>query len=79
MFAEDILGNHEPPFPRHTKQYRNLFKMEQAIQAERVGGFRDYIHDVKNGSFPGPEHIVKAPQGLIEQFLSELETRSDRK
>jgi 3-methyl-2-oxobutanoate hydroxymethyltransferase len=79
MFAEDILGNHEPPFPRHTKQYRNLFKMEQAIQAERVGGFRDYIHDVKNGSFPGSEHIVKAPQGLIEQFLSELETRSDRK
>jgi 3-methyl-2-oxobutanoate hydroxymethyltransferase len=79
MFAEDILGNYEPPFPRHTKQYRNLFKMEQAIQAERVGGFRDYIHDVKNGSFPGSEHIVKAPQGLIEQFLSELETRSDRK
>jgi 3-methyl-2-oxobutanoate hydroxymethyltransferase len=69
MFAEDILGNHAPPYPRHTKQYRNLFKMEQAIQEERVGGFRDYIADVKSGRFPGTEHIVKAPDGLIDQFL----------
>lgn len=73
MFAEDILGNHAPPFPRHTKQYRNLFKMEQAIQVERVEGFRDFINDVKSGAFPGPEHVVKAPEGLIEQFLTKLE------
>ena len=70
MFAEDILGNHAPPFPRHTKQYRDLFKLEQALQMERVGGFRDYIADVKNGGFPGPEHVVKAPDGLIDQFLA---------
>ena len=73
MFAEDILGNHAPPYPRHTKQYRNLFKMEQAIQVERVEGFRDYINDVKSGGFPGPEHVVKAPQGLMEQFLARLD------
>ena len=73
MFAEDILGNHAPPFPRHTKQYRNLFKMEQAMQVERVEGFRDYINDVKSSGFPGPEHVVKAPQGLMEQFLARLD------
>jgi 3-methyl-2-oxobutanoate hydroxymethyltransferase len=73
MFAEDILGNHAPPFPRHTKQYRNLFKMEQAMQVERVEGFRDYIKDVKSGGFPGPEHVVKAPEGLIEEFLARLD------
>lgn len=73
MFAEDILGNHAPPFPRHTKQYRNLYKMEQAIQAERVAGFRDYIDDVKTGAFPGPEHVIKAPEGLIDQFLAKLD------
>lgn len=73
MFAEDILGNHAPPFPRHTKQYRNLFKLEQALQEERIGGFRDYIEDVKNGMFPGPEHIVKAPEGLIDQFLASVD------
>lgn len=75
MFAEDILGNHAPPFPRHTKQYRNLYKMEQEIQAERVEGFRDYIKDVKSGAFPGPEHTVKAPQGLIESFLSKIDVK----
>lgn len=72
MFAEDILGNHAPPYPRHTKQYRNLFKMEEAIQAERVGGFRDFIKDVQSGSFPGPEHTVKAPEGLIDRFLEAI-------
>lgn len=73
MFAEDILGNHAPPYPRHTKQYRDLFKMEQALQAERVGGFRDFIEDVKSGAFPGPEHVVKAPEGLIEQLRSKID------
>lgn len=73
MFAEDILGNHAPPYPRHTKQYRNLFKMEQAMQVERVEGFRDYIDDVKSGRFPGPKHIVNAPEGLIDQFLAAVD------
>jgi 3-methyl-2-oxobutanoate hydroxymethyltransferase len=72
MFAEDILGNHAPPYPRHTKQYRNLFKMEEAMQAERVGGFRDFIKDVQSGSFPGPEHTVKAPEGLVDRFLEAI-------
>lgn len=78
MFAEDILGNHAPPYPRHTKQYRNLFMMEQAMQAERVGGFRDYIDDVKHGRFPGPEHVVRAPSGLIDQFLSAVDSDQDK-
>jgi hypothetical protein len=30
---------------------------------------------VKSGRFPGPEHIVKAPEGVIEQFLAELDRR----
>lgn len=75
MFAEDILGNHAPPYPRHTKQYRNLFKMEQAMQVERVEGFRDYINDVKSGGFPGSEHVVNAPEGLIEQFLARVDSQ----
>jgi len=75
MFAEDILGNHAPPFPRHTKQYRNLFKLEQQMQNERVEGFRDFINDVKGKAFPGPEHVVKAPEGLIEQFLKKIDVQ----
>ena len=47
--------------------------MEQAIQVERVNGFREYIADVKSGTFPGPQHIVNAPEGLINQFLSTVD------
>lgn len=77
MFAEDILGCHAPPYPRHTRQYRDLYRMEQQLQAERVGGFRDFINDVQSGDFPGPEHIVKTPDGLINQFRDAIAGTAD--
>jgi len=69
LFAEDILGNHRPPYPRHSKQYRDLHKMREAMQAERIAGFKDFIQDVQSGKFPGPEHVVDAPEGLISAFV----------
>jgi 3-methyl-2-oxobutanoate hydroxymethyltransferase len=75
LFADDILGNNGPPYPRHSKQYRNLFKMKQAMQAERVAGFKAFIRDVKSGEFPGPEHIVGAPDGLIRNFVRKVGKR----
>jgi 3-methyl-2-oxobutanoate hydroxymethyltransferase len=75
LFADDILGNNGPPYPRHSKQYRNLFKMKQAMRAERVAGFKAFIQDVKSGEFPGPEHIVGAPDGLIRNFVRKVGKR----
>jgi 3-methyl-2-oxobutanoate hydroxymethyltransferase len=75
LFAEDILGNNGPPYPRHSKQYRDLRAMRDAMQAERVGGFRDFIADLRGGGFPGPEHIVNAPEGLMEAFLEQADKR----
>ena len=72
LFAEDILGNNGPPYPRHSKQYRDMFKMKQAMQAERIAGFKEFIADVRAGAFPAPQHVVKAPQGLIEEFLAKV-------
>ena len=72
LFAEDILGNNGPPYPRHSKQYRDMFKMKQAMQAERIAGFKEFIADVRSGGFPAPEHVVKAPQGLIEAFVEKV-------
>ncbi|MCH9675436.1 MAG: 3-methyl-2-oxobutanoate hydroxymethyltransferase [Gammaproteobacteria bacterium] len=69
LFAEDILGSNPPPYPRHSKQYRNLHKMSEEMQRERVGGFKDFVADVKNGGFPGPEHTIGTPDGLIAAFL----------
>lgn len=73
LFAEDILGNNPPPYPRHSKQYRDLHSLQQQLQAERVGGFKDYIADVRSGAFPGPEHIINAPDGLVDTFLEALD------
>ena len=76
LFADDILGNNGPPYPRHTKQYRNFFKLKQEMQAERVAAFKEFVADVRSGSFPGNEHVVKAPAGLIEGFLEKLDGKS---
>jgi 3-methyl-2-oxobutanoate hydroxymethyltransferase len=72
LFAEDILGNNPPPYPRHSKQYRNIFKMKQAMQAERISGFKEFINDVQLGKFPEKKHIIEAPKGLIDSFIKKI-------
>ena len=72
LFADDILGNNAPPYPRHSKQYRNLFKMRQDMQLERVEGFKEFVAEVQNGKFPEKKHIIEAPSGLIEDFLAKI-------
>ena len=74
LFADDILGNNAPPYPRHSKQYRNLYKMKQEMQAERVAGFKEFVDDVQQNRFPAEEHIIKAPDGLINDFLASLDS-----
>lgn len=76
LFAEDLLGNNPPPYPRHSKQYRELHKLKAQMQDERVAGFREFIDDVKSGGFPGPEHVINAPGGLIDDFLSAIDDGS---
>ncbi len=73
LFAEDILGNNAPPYPRHSKQYRNIYKMKQEMQAERVAGFREFADDVRSGRFPAPEHVIKASGTLIDDFLGAID------
>jgi 3-methyl-2-oxobutanoate hydroxymethyltransferase len=70
LFADDILGNNPPPYPRHSKQYRNLYKMKQEMQRERIAGFKEFVADVRSGQFPKPEHVIKAEGTLIEKFLA---------
>ena len=69
LFAEDILGNNPPPYPRHSRQYRSLYKLREQMQAERVAGFREFVEDVQSNRFPGQEHIIEAPDGLIDAFV----------
>ena len=73
VFAADILGNDPPPYPRHSKQYRQLFKMKEEMQAERVAGFQEFIDDVQQGRFPGPAHVIDAPDDLIKTFINTVD------
>ena len=74
LFAEDILGNNPPPYPRHSKQYRELYKLKQEMQAQRISGFKEFVNDVKSGKFPGPEHVIRAEEGLVDKFVEALNT-----
>lgn len=76
LFAEDILGNNGPPYPRHSKQYREMYKLKEQMQKERVEGFKDFIKDVQEGNFPKEQHVIKAPDGLIDSFLKALKEKS---
>jgi len=74
LFAEDILGSNAPPYPRHSKQYRDFHALKQKMQAERVGGFKDFVDDVKSGGFPAKKHVVRAPDGLMDAFKSAVDS-----
>ena len=74
LFADDILGNNPPPYPRHSKQYRHLYKMKEAMQAERLAGFQEFVADVREGRFPGPEHVVNASDNLVDSFVDAVES-----
>ena len=73
VFAADILGNDPPPYPRQSKQYRQLYKITQEMQAERVAGFREFIDDVQQGRLPGPAHVIDAPDDLIKTFINAVD------
>ncbi len=73
LFAEDILGASEGPFPRHSKQYCNLFKEAQRIQKIRVNAFKDFIDDVNSDIFPSNNFEVEVTEEFVERFCDYLD------
>ena len=73
LFAEDILGASEGPFPRHSKQYCNLFKESQRIQKMRVNAFKDFIDDVNSDNFPSNNFEVEVTEEFVERFCNYLD------
>ena len=73
LFAEDILGASEGPFPRHSKQYCNLFKESQRIQKMRVNAFKDFIDDVNSDNFPSNNFEVEVTEEFVERFCDYLD------
>ena len=44
------------------------------MQAERVAGFKEFADDVREGRFPGPEHVVNASDDMIGAFVEAVES-----
>ena len=73
LFAQDLLGDGKPPFPRHAKQYCDLYAMRQEMQKTRVAAFKEFVAEVQSGAFPGPEHTVDVSQDVVDGFLEAIE------
>ena len=73
LFADDILGASEGPFPRHSKQYCNLFKESQRIQKIRVNAFKDFIDEVNTNIFPSNKFEVEVTEEFVERLCNYLD------
>ena len=73
LFAEDILGASEGPFPRYSNLYCNLFKEAQRIQKIRVNAFKDFIDDVNSDNFPSNNFEVEVTEEFVERFCNYLD------
>ncbi len=62
----DILGLYPDFVPRHARVYAHLADTIRAVAAE-------YLRDVQQGTFPGPEHSADIDRRLLE----ELEAMAD--
>ena len=49
-----------------------MYKMKEEMQRERIAGFTECIRDVQNKKFPASEHVIKAQDDLIAQFLDNV-------
>jgi 3-methyl-2-oxobutanoate hydroxymethyltransferase len=67
LFSDDILGDYDERIPRHAKAYRNFAAEKRRLQQERIGAFKEYIADVKEGRFPERGNLVEMDgQALAE-------------
>jgi len=55
--------------PRHAKRYAD-------IGAALGSAMEQFVREIKDGTYPGPEHSFKIKREALTQFLSHVEDRS---
>src|SRR3954470_10742391 len=73
LFSDDILGDYDERIPRHAKAYRNFAAEKRRLQEERLGAFREYIADVKEGRFPERGNLIEMEGALLEEVVREID------
>src|SRR5579862_1611493 len=61
LVFHDLLGIYDGHAPRFAKRY-------QEIKAEMVAGVAEYAREVRNRSFPGPEHSYSIDEDELARF-----------
>lgn len=72
LFSDDILGDFDERIPRHAKAYRNFAEEKRRLQQERLGAFREYIADVKEGRFPERGNLIEMEGALLDEVVREI-------
>lgn len=73
LFAQDLLGDGKPPFPRHAKQYCDLYAVRQKMQEMRITAFREFAAEIRSGAFPSKEYEVDVCDEVVEGFVEALD------
>jgi len=72
LFSEDVLGHTSGHRPRHAKTYRNFAAEYERLQRERIAAYREFISDVKTGTYPEPQHVVSIADEELAAFRAPL-------
>ena len=67
LFAQDILGNGEPPFPRHAKQYCNLHEMRW-----KLGNWYGRWHSSHEHKHGDKDELEKMCIAAFGKFIAEV-------
>ena len=76
LFSDDILGDYNERIPRHAKAYRNFLKEYKRLQDERIGAFREYADDVKNGRFPTAGNLISMDDQAFKEAVEAIELKN---
>ena len=73
LFAQDILGDGRPPFPRHSRQYCDLQTLRDQMHEMRISAFQTFAADVEDGRFPEAAEEVAVGDTVLAEIAEALE------
>lgn len=73
LFSDDVLGQNRGKVPRHAKVYADFAAEYDRLQTLRVDAMGRFADDVKDGSYPAPQHLVDCDTEVVKDFRAWLE------